>query len=101
MDDCCKLSIAVHFSELYTIYPISFDNFYIPSKLDFFMRLFLLTFFLSFFTRVLAQSITPVHLKSGDYFPTSIEKTTLQAREHFVIIQFKTLPNTDDFYTKT
>jgi hypothetical protein len=65
------------------------------------MRLILLTFILSYFSSVFAQSVSPVHLKSGDYFPVPVEKATLTAQDRFVILQFKTLPNTDTFYTQT
>ncbi|MFM9944925.1 MAG: S8 family serine peptidase [Bacteroidia bacterium] len=65
------------------------------------MRLVLLLFFLNFFATVFSQSTYPVHLKSGDYLPLTIENSILSATDHFVILQFKTLPNTDEFYTKT
>lgn len=65
------------------------------------MRLLLLTFFLSFFIPVFAQTLSPVHLKSGDYFPSSVENSNLTSEDHFAILQFKTLPNTDDFQKQT
>lgn len=65
------------------------------------MRLLILTFLLSFFTGVFAQSISPIHLKSGDYRPTPVENSALTTTDKFIILQFKTLPNTDDFYKQT
>ncbi len=68
------------------------------------MRLFLLTFFLCIFRSVFAQSPLPVHLKSGDYYPVNIENSEVQNnfnKDRFVILQFKTLPDVDLFFTQT
>ena len=65
------------------------------------MRFILLTIFGFILNFVSAQTLHPVHLKSGDYFPIAIDKISLKENKPFAIFQFETLPNTDDFYEKT
>ncbi len=64
------------------------------------MKYKLLFFFLVAIKFVSAQKITPIYLKSGNYFPDTLMYVSQNEKQNYVILQFRTLPDVTLFYQK-